>query len=183
MTMAPDRSRIYDYLSRMPVIIPNTGEMIKLDPSQINKLMELSLNDGSYILDLNRDANLTYQIAGQVREFGFDSVWRSLLPLDGEERTNVDRVGEGGDTNPQISSGKDTSMDVWLNSEGLSDARLQNMAILDIRLSTLEVGEGLYKCPKCSRSETVFYQMQTRSADEPMTTFITCILCNHSWRE
>jgi hypothetical protein len=27
-----------------------------------------------------------------------------------------------------------------------------------------------------------YYQMQTRSADEPMTTFVSCLNCNNRWK-
>ena len=30
--------------------------------------------------------------------------------------------------------------------------------------------------------KTTYTQAQTRSADEPMTTFVTCLDCNHRWK-
>jgi DNA-directed RNA polymerase III subunit RPC11 len=41
------------------------------------------------------------------------------------------------------------------------------------------------KCPKCSHDRAYFMQIQTRSADEPMTTFYKCcnIECGNRWRE
>ncbi|XP_014217621.1 DNA-directed RNA polymerase III subunit RPC10 [Copidosoma floridanum] len=41
------------------------------------------------------------------------------------------------------------------------------------------------RCPKCSHDRAYFMQIQTRSADEPMTIFYRCCnsLCNHQWRE
>ncbi len=42
---------------------------------------------------------------------------------------------------------------------------------------------GIYKCGKCKCNRTTSYQAQIRRADEPMTTFITCMECNHSWRQ
>ncbi|XP_023025417.1 RNA polymerase III subunit K [Leptinotarsa decemlineata] len=41
------------------------------------------------------------------------------------------------------------------------------------------------RCPKCSHDRAYFLQMQTRSADEPMTTFYRCCNpeCNHYWRD
>ena len=62
---------------------------------------------------------------------------------------------------------------------------------------------GLFKCGKCKGVKTTYYQMQTRSADEPMvsslllffmfialrtnapalqTTFVTCMSCNNRWK-
>lgn len=41
---------------------------------------------------------------------------------------------------------------------------------------------GLYRCGKCRKSETTYYQAQIRRADEPMTTFVTCLNCNNNWK-
>jgi len=40
-----------------------------------------------------------------------------------------------------------------------------------------------FKCSKCGKRECSYYEMQTRSADEPMTIFITCLNCNKKWRQ
>ena len=39
-----------------------------------------------------------------------------------------------------------------------------------------------FKCRKCGERKTNYYQVQTRSADEPMTTFVTCLNCGNHWR-
>lgn len=39
-----------------------------------------------------------------------------------------------------------------------------------------------YTCGKCKRNRCSYYELQTRSADEPMTMFITCIHCGHRWK-
>ena len=39
-----------------------------------------------------------------------------------------------------------------------------------------------FQCGKCRQRKCTYYQMQTRSADEPMTTFVTCINCNNRWK-
>lgn len=40
-----------------------------------------------------------------------------------------------------------------------------------------------YKCGRCYKRECTFYELQTRSADEPMTKFITCLNCGNHWRK
>ena len=39
------------------------------------------------------------------------------------------------------------------------------------------------RCPKCEHERAYFMQMQTRSADEPMTTFYKCCECGHRWKD
>ncbi|RKP05427.1 DNA-directed RNA polymerase III subunit RPC10 [Thamnocephalis sphaerospora] len=41
------------------------------------------------------------------------------------------------------------------------------------------------RCPKCEHSRAYYMQIQTRSADEPMTTFYKCCnhACSYQWRE
>lgn len=39
------------------------------------------------------------------------------------------------------------------------------------------------ECPKCGHSTAYWWQLQTRSADEPTTRFYRCTRCGHQWRE
>ena len=45
-----------------------------------------------------------------------------------------------------------------------------------------KVTSGVYKCGKCGCDKTKQHEMQTRSADEPMTIFINCVECEYSWK-
>jgi len=46
-----------------------------------------------------------------------------------------------------------------------------------------EAMTNLFKCNRCGSRETSYYEVQTRSADEPMTQFITCLQCNTRWKQ
>lgn len=39
-----------------------------------------------------------------------------------------------------------------------------------------------FTCRKCKNNQCTYYQMQTRSADEPMTTFCQCVVCGNRWK-
>ncbi|CAN0879540.1 Transcription elongation factor TFIIS [Linum grandiflorum] len=39
-----------------------------------------------------------------------------------------------------------------------------------------------FKCGRCGQRKCTYYQMQTRSADEPMTTYVTCVNCDNHWK-
>ena len=48
----------------------------------------------------------------------------------------------------------------------------------------VEASTDNFTCPnsKCRSTKCTYYQLQTRSADEPMTTFVTCIDCGKRWK-
>ena len=63
----------------------------------------------------------------------------------------------------------------------------------DIIQKTIERDKAMYSkkstasifmyCSSCKRkTKCDYYQMQTRSADEPMTTFVTCLECDKRWK-
>lgn len=46
----------------------------------------------------------------------------------------------------------------------------------------IEATTDSYTCRKCKSDRCWHYQLQTRSADEPMTTYVTCLECGHRWK-
>jgi len=46
----------------------------------------------------------------------------------------------------------------------------------------VEASTDMYTCKKCKSKRCTYYEMQTRSADEPATVFITCLDCGKRWR-
>lgn len=46
----------------------------------------------------------------------------------------------------------------------------------------LEASTDNFTCYKCKSKKCSYYQLQTRSADEPMTTFVTCLDCGNRWK-
>ena len=46
----------------------------------------------------------------------------------------------------------------------------------------LEASTEEFTCRRCKSNQCTYYQMQTRSADEPMTTFVSCINCGSKWK-
>lgn len=46
----------------------------------------------------------------------------------------------------------------------------------------LEASTDDFKCWKCKSKKCTYYQLQTRSADEPMTTFVSCLDCGNRWK-
>eukprot|EP01104_Vermistella_antarctica_P001347 TRINITY_DN113_c0_g1_i1.p2 TRINITY_DN113_c0_g1~~TRINITY_DN113_c0_g1_i1.p2 ORF type:complete len:110 (+),score=11.89 TRINITY_DN113_c0_g1_i1:288-617(+) len=45
------------------------------------------------------------------------------------------------------------------------------------------VDQTAARCEKCENDYAYFFQIQIRSADEPMSTFYKCTKCGNKWRE
>lgn len=45
------------------------------------------------------------------------------------------------------------------------------------------VPETEASCPHCKHNRAYYMQLQTRSADEPMTIFYKCTKCKQRWKE
>ena len=76
---------------------------------------------------------------------------------------------------------------VGLNPNGLAAQKIKERHEYHTKkfmLSKTETEDfvGLFTCGKCKSKKTTYYQMQTRSADEPMTTFVTCVNCGKRWK-
>ena len=97
---------------------------------------------------------------------------------------------------------KDSLFEIFYAAENLKTIKkfidelnsLDNLAIFfarhkDKKLRKIEadkptrVGSSLFQCPRCGVSNCTYTQLQTRSADEPMTNFCFCLVCKKRWRE
>ena len=64
-----------------------------------------------------------------------------------------------------------------------SNAKIREHATNEaVRGQKKEASTDAFKCGKCGKRECTYYQLQTRSADEPMTTFVTCVNCDNRWK-
>jgi transcription elongation factor S-II len=48
--------------------------------------------------------------------------------------------------------------------------------------TNLEAATDTFTCRKCKGNKCSYYGLQTRSADEPMTIFVTCLECGCRWK-
>ncbi len=76
-------------------------------------------------------------------------------------------------TAAEMASEERRASDLALQEANLANAK----AVQD---TTAETDQ--FKCGRCKQRKCKYYQLQTRSADEPMTTFVTCINCNNRWK-
>jgi transcription elongation factor S-II len=73
-----------------------------------------------------------------------------------------------------------------LRPDGLCAKQIEIKIHSDIRKEYLsresKNQEGFFTCGRCKSKKTTYYQLQTRSADEPMTTYVSCLNCDRNWK-
>ena len=78
---------------------------------------------------------------------------------------------------------------IWQVKRRHSTRKYPRLKEVDEVLSDASIWENAdatdEKCPKCEHPRAYFMQMQTRSADEPMTNFYQCCNkeCSNRWKE
>lgn len=82
-------------------------------------------------------------------------------------------------TVPQLSS-----QDMASDKRKAENAKIREDALFQAeRGMTTAASTDMFKCGRCRKNQCTYFQMQTRSADEPMTTFVTCVNCNNRYAE
>ncbi len=67
--------------------------------------------------------------------------------------------------------------DKW--NELIQDKKIRDQNKYD---NKIEASTDNFTCWKCKSKKCTYYQLQTRSADEPMTTFVNCLDCGNRWK-
>jgi DNA-directed RNA polymerase subunit M/transcription elongation factor TFIIS len=86
----------------------------------------------------------------------------------------IEQMGPVGFANSSV---VDRNPDVWLNI--LQTVLEKDKAKYSYK-ATANIEMFCRSCKKKSKCD--YYQIQTRSADEPMTTFVTCLECDTKWK-
>jgi transcription elongation factor S-II len=63
--------------------------------------------------------------------------------------------------------------------KGIVDEKMRNDITFDKKPEAMT---NQFKCGKCKKRDCIYREKQVRSADEPMTLFITCLNCGNRWR-
>ena len=64
------------------------------------------------------------------------------------------------------------------------------MKLIDMKIKRKEsrydnkavASTDMFTCRKCKSKRCTYYELQTRSADEPATIFVTCLDCGKNWK-
>ena len=144
-------------------IVSSKGEALFSD-DQVTDLLSLQFPDGTKVFEseTNEGRETIFHFVGSVMESTFEETYDDLKYTLEMKVQNYSEY--------------------FFASKAMKNSRHKADLFLEISRGKYDVGEGSFKCSKCGSNETVAIERQTRSADEPMTIFVTCIHCNNHWR-
>lgn len=114
----------------------------------------------------------------------FTKVYRNLLPESHPDSVKnpklLELVKNGTIAANQL--GLMSPAELWPEKwRHIEEARImKQIATLE---TTTEAATDMFECRKCKQRKCVYTEVQTRSADEPMTTFVFCLVCGNRWKE
>ena len=181
----------------------NTNKNISQDT--INKnIREFSINKiNQYV----KDINISTEIENEIYKYSVNyAVCRSISPILSNHffmriyKPKVYSIVSNLNTNSEYIKNKKLLQNVL--SHDISPECLVNMKPYDLHPKrwksyikkqelldkevvdlSLQATTDQFKCAKCKSKKCTYVSVQIRSADEGMTSFITCVECSHSWRQ
>ncbi|QUC21455.1 uncharacterized protein UV8b_05698 [Ustilaginoidea virens] len=108
---------------------------------------------------------------------------RSLfMNLKNKSNGELRRRVMSGDISPQKFAVM-TDDDLKSEDQRKADIELEkeNMKKAQVPMAEKSISDSL-ECSRCKQKKVSYTQAQTRSADEPMTTFCECMNCGHRWK-
>ena len=144
---------------------------------------------------INLEKCILNQATDRAREMGEEAAW------DNHKYSNIYKhkflsLQNGLKDNPTL---KDKITQKILKSKDVIDMRPEQLCPDGLYAKQIEVKihkdmrkeylkreiqqqDGFFKCGRCKSMKTTYYEMQTRSADEPMTVFVSCLNCGRNWK-
>ncbi|XP_034412223.1 transcription elongation factor A protein 1 [Cyclopterus lumpus] len=166
---------------------PNTSDSIRI---KCRELLAIALQTGDDHIAIGADCD---ELGAQIEEIIFQEfkntdpkyknrVRSRISNLKDVKNPNLRRTVLCGSVTPERMA-KMTAEE--MASDELRDLRknLTKEAVREHQLSTTGGTQtDLFTCGKCKGKCCTYTQVQTRSADEPMTTFVFCNDCGNRWK-
>jgi len=114
----------------------------------------------------------------QIYTDKFRSLYNNINPINDRNKKILSEIKNKSIASKSIAFMTHQELKPYLWKE-LIDAKMErdnNIGKSDDLVATDE-----FTCFKCKKNKCTYYQLQTRGADEPMTTFVGCLLCGNKW--
>ncbi|KAI9295180.1 hypothetical protein K502DRAFT_304120 [Neoconidiobolus thromboides FSU 785] len=177
----PERYPEDDGLQFRPHDIPYRNQVRRVLYSGLGRLTKI---DGRTVMDLvNQIEDLTWKRFGSTKNRDYYNHIRNINTCLRDFRNTEfnEKILKGTYKPDYVANMPPTKMVSFARQE---EAELRKEAFFkDIEGAKEDKPTtDMFKCGKCKKRKCRYYQKQIRSADEPMTTFVTCTYCYHSWK-
>lgn len=124
-----------------------------------------------------------FDVHGSPSNEGYKTTFRSKY-LNLKDKTNpaLRAIILNGEKSPEGFI-KMTTTEMASEERRKEDDRINKENLLKARAAKDNAPEtDMFQCGRCKQRKCKYFQMQTRSADEPMTAYITCMNCGNRWK-
>lgn len=162
--------------------------VVKIFEKEIgDKILSLKIEKGiyNYVIKKSKEKNIKRFWSNKIFEEFYLTKIRSIY-------SNIKKDSYIGNKDfiDRIKKGKiDPEKICYLNVYDIFPGNWKELLDLRIKRDKLkydikpEAMTDVFKCRKCGSRSCSYYEIQTRSADEPMTQFINCLDCGNRWRQ
>jgi DNA-directed RNA polymerase subunit M/transcription elongation factor TFIIS len=118
---------------------------------------------------------ITFRKIYETHDIGNDLNYLFAFDLLYSNRSSIEDKIKNGELTPQnlaFMSHQEMNPKTW---KSLIDNKIKRDA--NKYSNNLQASTDMFTCKKCKSKRTTYYELQTRSADEPATIFVTCLDC------
>lgn len=155
-------------------VVSKLSEIVGCDKTAKN--IEIAIFNWT-VRRLNKESSWENKIFKELYKARFFEMKRALTQFDMKRRLEEKSVR----MKDLVVMDPEQLMPTGPYAKAILAAKIKELEIEAIKAKEEEY-EGIFMCRKCKSKKTTYYQLQTRSADEPMTTYVECKNCNNHWK-
>ena len=142
----------------------------------------IEINIFNYTVNQCKDRNIVRKWDNkyfvQIYTDKFRSIYNNINPINDKNKEILKNIKDKKISTKNIAFMSHQELKPYLWKE-LIDAKINRDKSIGKDEDMLATDE--FTCFKCKKNKCTYYQLQTRSADEPMTTFVSCLICGNKW--
>ncbi|KAA0719290.1 Transcription elongation factor A protein 1 [Triplophysa tibetana] len=166
---------------------PNTSDSVRI---KCRELLSSALQTGDDHIAIGADCD---ELGSQIEECIFVELKNTDMKYKNRVRSRISNLKDTKNPNLRknvLCGNVSPERIAKMTAEEMASDELKEMrknltkeAIRDHQVAaTGGTLSDLFTCGKCKKKKCTYTQVQTRSADEPMTTFVFCTECGNRWK-
>ncbi|OWK04101.1 TCEA1 [Cervus elaphus hippelaphus] len=187
MSSRKDETNARDtYVSSFPRA-PSTSDSVRL---KCREMLAAALRTGDDYIAIGADEE---ELGSQIEEAIYQEIRNTDMKYKNRVRSRISNLKDAKNPNLRknvLCGNIPPDLFARMTAEEMASDELKEMrknltkeAIREHQMAkTGGTQTDLFTCGKCKKKNCTYTQVQTRSADEPMTTFVVCNECGNRWK-